>query len=276
MANAQVTIRGRFPAGASVGLYDRVGDFFTPAGLGNAVKTAKVSDQGEATFKGLDEGGRYWVAAHVGGQWRHAAVTAKAPPSRRRAAQRPTGPQAAQTRAQAQAGREIITGPRNTRNTRVRGVHQGPAQSFAHPQVGKPTPQGKREAEPAPAPRIEDVAKGTPLASDTATGEAVIVDPKAPLPGTKQEDVPKRTQQESDTPHGTATILPEKPVETQEEAGRRKQRSSTPTGSAELTEKEKAVRKEKRSRARKASTKGSKQPGRERRARKPATKKGKK
>jgi hypothetical protein len=172
---AQVTVRGRFPAGERVRLVPRNSDTFHPPGV--AVSTAKVDKTSEVTFGGLDEGATFWVAAEIDGSWRSAAVTAKVPASPKLRMDRPTSEEA----KPAQRERQV------------------------EPPDTKPS---KGETMPAPHMRQQDVPKGTVQRSDTPLGQATPVEPDEFQPKVPQSAVKAGTVQRSDTPHGEATPIP--------------------------------------------------------------------
>lgn len=223
MANtgsASVTLRGRFPIGAKVGLYPRTGDFFRG---GTAIASQTVSKDGTASFTGLEEGARFWVAADIDGTVRSAAVTAKVQPG---AAKVVT---AKEIRERLHSTRPVqgvvmVSGPRSTTSMRP-----------AVKSVGEPTPADEREAEPLPHLRQED-ARNVPQRSATLTGMATPKDPDEIVPAPSQQDIPRDTPQRSATEFGIAT-----PKQIDEEAGGAKQeaardidqRSATELGVAE-------------------------------------------
>jgi hypothetical protein len=202
-----VRLSGRFSPGQQVDLYERFGDQFDVAHVGAPLQTAKVSRAGLVEFSGLEEGKRYWIAGEDDDVVRGVAMTAKAwtadasPLSEDEIAAR-----LAQTRPPASAARTSspVTGARSSTTTRVLS---GAGQPFANAQVGKPTPKGEQDPQPAPYARIEDVKKGVPLRSHTVTGEAHVVNPDLPDGKLRQDQVPDRTPQASDTPLGEATVI---------------------------------------------------------------------
>src|SRR4051812_19151091 len=140
---AQVTIRGRFPAGTRVRLVPRNSDVFNPPGV--ALAAAKVDKNSEVTFGGLADGEPYWVAAEIDGQWRSAAVTAKVPVEPKQRQDRPTAKEARPSQ---------------------------PAGALAEPFDSK-VPKG--ETDPAPHMRQQDVPKGVVQRSATPLGQATPI-----------------------------------------------------------------------------------------------------
>lgn len=220
-----------FPAGSTVKLYDRVGDFFAGAGLGKPAASKKVPKDGEVEFDGLRDGSPFWAVAEGQAPVR---VTAKEPTPVKERTEPVTGPQAAQTVAGPTHPHEVVEGARSTVTARE---HRMPTDPFASKAAGQPTPKDEREPEPVPHPRIEDQKKSAVLRSDTATGEAHIAPPDEPQPKPRQEDVKKGTVQRSDTETGEATPIPkgeQVPAVSQEDAPKGAvQRSDTEFGSFE-------------------------------------------
>lgn len=174
---AQVTIRGRFPAGERVRLVPRNSDVFNAPG--NAVATAKVGDDSEVTFGGLEDGDPFWVAAEVDGTWRSAAVTAKVP----------AAPKVRQDRPSAEEAR--------------------PAQAESTVVVDdSKVPKGEK---PAPYLRQQDVGADVVQRSCTPLGMATPIPEGEHTPTMAQSAVADGTVQRSDTPLGEATPLPEQP-----------------------------------------------------------------
>lgn len=176
---------------------------FDPA-LGEKVATATVSEDGIAEFSDPGEGrftaatereGVGWVAV----QTQAASVPEDPPDKGASSVAEPTPVSGPKTR---------VIGARGTKAPEPGQVDS----TFADQRVGNPADVPAGEVEPSPAPRIEDVQKGTKLVAQSTTGEAI---PAAPdelspprdtpnaQPPAKQEDVAARTLQRSDTPHGT-------------------------------------------------------------------------
>lgn len=265
MANekkGEVTIRGRFESGEKVYLVPG-GDEFRGASKDDAVKTATTTKAGETSFSGLVAGHRFFAVAFDGDQpVRWALVTAKEPVSDARAAAAQPLPSAAPghntshvvhtgARGTAQAavvrGEEVEKAP--VTDTTAEPIGAGGAATVEgnaiegvrvfDPAVGQPTPKSAQVLNPSPAPRQED-AKG-PQMSDTLTGEATPIDPKAAdmLPHPSQEQlrdgevpgVSKTAPQASATPLGEAT--PIEPVLAQQDVPKGvAQASATPEGEA--------------------------------------------
>lgn len=262
-AKAQITLRGRFPAGESVRLVRRVSDSYTE---GPAVKRAKVSKDSVLEFKGLEHLSKWWAVAEIDGQVRAVAVTAKDPALLGDAGLAATrAATAAQFRGQAQAQadqarkaaekdplaaspalggpdptRQIVTGPRGSGNARAQ--QDGPVKLTRPDGTADSTFSGFMSAkpsdavpgEPQPHPRQEDAGDAAQR-SNTLTGQATPV--AEPLP--RQDEEPfdaGKVAQRSDTPQGTAVPKPEgEPVP----SGRQEdvpesvpQRSNTPRGEA--------------------------------------------
>lgn len=202
--SAQVTIRGRFPAGTRVRLVPRNSDVFNAPG--NAVATAKVGKDSEVTFGGLEDGAAFWVTAEVEGTWRSAAVTAKVPVAPKVRQDRPSTEEAAP-----------------------------PAPRGPELEVDE-TKLPKGETDPAPYMRQQDVPKGVVQRSCTPLGMATPIPEGEFSPTVPQDAVKKGTVQRSDTPFGEATPIPpgELDVAPAREQGDAKgvQRSDTPAGVA--------------------------------------------
>lgn len=204
-AQGQVTLAGRFPAGTPVRLIKvRDESVLRPEG-GKLVATSKVKDDGTVRFKdGVEVGGRYFVVGYVDGVPREVRARGNRAADDTGLAQPPQGP----VRTRLADGSWSDEAPDREK---APGAHVGPAVGQAQVPAGtaqrSETPRGYGhpvDTEPSPYPRQEDVAKGTPQASDTETGMAVpIVEGPA-----RQEDVPKGTPQRSDTETGIATVIP--------------------------------------------------------------------
>lgn len=216
--SASVTLRGRFPAGTKVGLYPRYGDHFRG---GNVLTSETVGDDGTVSFRGLPEGGKYFVAAEVDDRVRSAAVTAKVPAEAKQRLSRDEVREALRSTRPAADGRKIVTGPRNSVSARATGRLGRP---FASETAGVPTADG--EAEATPHLRQED-ARDVPQRSATPTGMATPKRPGELVPAPRQSDVPADTPQRSATPLGVATPTePEEAPAPTKKAPKRK--SSTP------------------------------------------------
>lgn len=206
----QVVLRGGFPTGTRVGLYEAIGDTFT-ASLPKVGAKQRVDKHSEATFDGLEIGKPYFVAAEVDGEWRSRRVVGKDPalvrgpmkPPRRIGAGQVVHnvseerlENAASLRSQTE-NPEIISGARASNSTRVRG-HAKPTDPLAIEQ-DTTTDKGRQDGL-APLGSKDEPKQ---LASDTFAGVAV---PAAP-DRLQQEDVPKGVPQASATELGDAAIL---------------------------------------------------------------------
>lgn len=252
--SAEATLRGRFPAGTSVTLVERTGDF-PPEGPVKG-KRFKVDENSEVTVRGLEVGKRYWVVGEVDGVQRSAGIQGKLPPAQQAwvqqvppaqqallaaVAPRPKPGQAdSQTLAPGTA-LQVVTGARST--VSARGHHLRPGESPpVAANAGQPTKGGPPD-EGHPHVRNEDVPKDQPQMSSTFTGQATPVDPSEPVPKPRQDQIKKGTPQRSSTELGEAT--PVEPDEVQpnarQEDAKGKQRSDTETGAAVPVPREKAV-----------------------------------
>lgn len=191
-SGSKVTLRGRFPVGERVTLFQRSGTEFVKGQAGVPLARAAVDENGAVIFRDV-EPGQYWVAMEGENGWRGVAVTVRSPePEPRRRPQKPVEKLSAQeVRDRLAATRPVqdqsalVTGPRSTAN--VLAVTNG-GEFFANPATGLPAanPEGGR---------IEDVPAGTPLESHTVTGEARIVEPEeaaAEEPAEKPKPKPRK------------------------------------------------------------------------------------
>lgn len=249
-----ITLRGAFPAGTRVGLYERRGDTFAPGDT--PVQTARVNKDSEVQFTGLDDGAPFFAAAEVDGQLRDRRVTAKIAAPGEQLASADAGIHDKNLSINARkntrdrqkaAAPAIVTGPRGTKAPTSRG-HVAPGQGFSDPTAGlaldskagreaagaRMVGSGLIAGEEVPhdgsltpdGSRLEDAPENVPLASDTYTGQ---VEP-APTQGLKQQDVPKGTKQLSDTEYGQAAPIPDGIPERQEDSDGLPQLSDTPHG----------------------------------------------
>lgn len=188
-SGSKVTLRGRFPVGERVTLFNRVGSTeFVKGQAGSPLARAAVDENGAVIFRDV-EPGAYWVACEGENGWRGVAVTVRPPrpEPRRRPEKAVEKLSAAEVRDRLAATRPpqdpsaIVTGPRSTAN--VRAVTNG-GEFFASAATGLP-------AEYPEGGRIEDVAPGTPLESHTVTGEARVVS-VAEEPADEPVEKPKR------------------------------------------------------------------------------------
>lgn len=211
----QVVLRGGFPVGTRVGLYEAIGDSFT-ASLPKVGASQRVDKHSEATFDGLEIDKPYFVAAEVDGEWRSRRVVGKDPaltttPMKRPKLIGPAGREqvvhnvseerlehAASLRSQ-QENPEIISGARASNSTRVRG-HAKPSGPLAL-EHDTTTDRGRQDG------LVPLGSKDEPkqLASDTFAGVAVEAAPDR----LQQADVPKGTPQASSTELGDAAIIVE-------------------------------------------------------------------
>jgi hypothetical protein len=201
---AKVVLRGAFPAGTKVGIYERIGDSFTVA-LPKR-KTGTVSKDSVLEVDGLAPG-PYWAAAEVDGELRVRALNAKLPdgepglePARIRAdgSAKPNPvakPELSPSLRSQREDPEIVTG---MKSTRTRG-HVPPADKLALEH--EPDSQGRQDGVPSLG------EKGAPkqLASDTFAGQAIEASPGR----LQQDEVPKGTPQASSTELGDAAVIVE-------------------------------------------------------------------
>lgn len=214
MAKGRFVLRGGFPAGTSVGIYERVGDTFSQALTKK--KTARVPKDMVLEVEGLEEG-PYFVAAlvkdDVTGEenMRVRAVTVKpaelvsaqaalrAPKRRADGSAVPNpiaDPELSPSLRSQREDPEIVTG---VRTTRVRG-HVPPSDRLALEH--DPKGDGAREDG---IPALGSKAEPEQLASDTFAGQAHAATP--PGGRLQQDEVPAGTPQASDTELGDAAII---------------------------------------------------------------------
>jgi hypothetical protein len=204
--SGQITLHGRFNAGAQVRLV-RVEDetVLRPEG-GKEVASATVDDDGRVQFKkGVEVGGRYFIVG-----------------------QRDGFPLEVPVRGRSADDDNAVLSQPPVRPDRVR-LADGRWQDEV---VG-----AKRVAPPSsevgPAPGQHQVPKGTQQRSDTPLGTATPVDPKERPPFPLQDSVKKNEPQRSDTERGQATPVPHQAPPAQDDVkGRTAQRSDTPRGTA--------------------------------------------
>lgn len=212
MAKGKFSLRGAFPAGTTVGIYERIGDGFSAALP--KVKSVRSTKESVVEVDGLEENKPYFAAAEVDGEMRVRAVTAKAPElvsaepalkpprmigddqvvhrvdaDRRKAA--------ASMRSQREDP-QIVTG---MKTTRVRG-HVPPPDKLALEHDTK-TDKGRQDG----IPPLGSKQEPKQLASDTFAGQAIAATP--PGGRLQQDEVPKGTPQASDTEFGDAAIIVE-------------------------------------------------------------------
>lgn len=200
-SGSKVTLRGRFPVGERVTLFNRAGATeFVKGQAGSPLARAAVDENGAVIFRDVPPGA-YWVAAEGENGWRGVAVTvrphAREPRRRPEKAVEKLSPQEVRDRLAAtrppQDPSAVVTGPRSTAT--VRAVTNG-GEPFANAATGVPS----ENPEVAPFGRIEDVPEGTQLESHTVTGEARVVVPEgseepdeAPAkPAAKKKAAPKK------------------------------------------------------------------------------------
>lgn len=209
---AKVCLRGAFPAGTQVGIYERIGDSFSAALP--RVKGARSSKESIVEIDGLDEGKPYFVAAEVDGEMRVRAVVAKrseqvsAEPALKPPRTIGDGQVVHKVDADARKAapslrsqREdpvIVTG---ARSTRTRG-HVPPADKLAL-EHDTETDQGRQDG----IPPLGSKEEPKQLASDTFAGQAIEATP--PGGRLQQDEVPKGTPQASSTEAGDAAVIVE-------------------------------------------------------------------
>lgn len=176
MSAYELQVADRFPQGTKVEAHPRIADFFTP-GQTAPVATAKVGRDGLVSFSGLVEHGPYFAAAELTEE----VPDSSAPEGRREVTRwqavafTASNPGAAQDRdeANAQAAREAEARAKVAKDTAVDLASAPAGGDTGTPMTG--IHEGARGTEVL-SERIEGVKAGTPLASHTATGEAVPVD----------------------------------------------------------------------------------------------------
>lgn len=201
-----VTLKGRFPSGTEVLLYERTGDAVNTAGP--VVARAKTNSDSETHFSGLQDGHRYFAVGKVDDAQVAVAVTAK---------NAPAGKVQPQTEiispsSGVDGGAPVIEESEPPKGAVEAHPHPNQAQAGKGVQQMSDTPYGQATpvdpSRPLPGTKQEDVPEGTPQRSDTPLGEATVVATDEVQPGLAQADVPKGTQQRSATPYGEATIIP--------------------------------------------------------------------
>lgn len=197
---AQVTLNGRFPAGARVALVEVAGENVLRAAGGKTIARKKVDDDGRVQFtSGVKVGARYFVVGRINGVHTEVRVTGRKPADDNAAlAQAPVRPD---------------------KTTTGIGAQPVPPDS---------EPFGLRLAQ-------EQVGDDVQQRSATATGTAHPVDPeeRGPYPDQASELYSSgKVQQRSDTPHGMATPIAETPGRQEDVPNDVPQRSSTRTGVA--------------------------------------------
>lgn len=229
MSTIELQVSEHFPPGTEVEAHPRVSDAFVP-GATKAVAKAKVGKDGTVKLAKLVEHGPYFLAGEIkdyvpdaraeGGvreieRWQAIAVTANDPTPALNRDQ--TNEQARlEAEAAAEVAKDFDPGTAPSGGTTARAV----------PGIV----EGARSTENVLPVRIEGVEKGTPLASHTSTGEAVIVGE----PPRRQEDIEDDTPQSSSTETGAAAVIEEVPK--QEDVKGEPQASDTETGVATTTE----------------------------------------
>lgn len=199
----QVTLRGRFPAGARVELVKVRDESVLRSQGGRVVSRKQVDGGGTVTFtEGVEVGARYFVVGRVRGALVEVRVRGNKP-----------GEDSSQT-FQAPIGTERVK------------LSDG---SFADE-----VPEAREAVGLEAAPHLaqEQVPDGVVQRSSTPRGQATPVDTAEQVPHGRQEDVPKGVVQRSDTPHGQATPIDVGPQSQEDVPDGVVQRSATPRGVA--------------------------------------------
>lgn len=202
---AQVTLNGRFPAGARVALVEVSGENVLRSQGGKTIARKKVDDDGRVQFTtGVKVGARYFVVGRINGVHTEVRVTGRKPADDNAGlAQEPVRPDRTTTGIQVSPvpeGSEPVGGMRLAQEQVGDDVPQRSATA-----TGTAHPVDPDERGPYPDQASELYSSGkVPQRSDTAAGMAT---PIADVPQ-RQEDIPNDVPQRSSTRTGVATPLP--------------------------------------------------------------------
>lgn len=209
-AKGQATLRGRFPAGATVELVKVDGPHVLRTSPSDKVVGSKtVSDEGEVQFSsGVDVGDRYFIRGYVDGVLREVRITGTAAGEESAVlSQPPVG----NDEVKLGSGKTLAEHAAEREDAPDREVQPAAKQSHARDVVqrsatplGYATPVDPEEVPPYGKQEDHD---GNIARSDTATGQAALIPVDHP-PESQEDADDGKLLQRSDTPRGVTTPIP--------------------------------------------------------------------